>query len=223
MNMIIVKQPEFENDDYLFRIEAHKLPKAGEALSFLKKIDPFAADYYWSKRQAFLTQDTNPNVFSKFVQDKPSLRSLSDLDALDSTIYTVACERENNLGYRDILMNLKRHLLQKPETRRCMLRFANSYERYHISESARPLDVTCLSLIHYLKQGPKLVFRASDVRNELLVDILTINEFFIDPVYNSNFKNYQMSVYSSTAQCVSSWNNFVNLLQRSYSVGGENR
>lgn len=221
--MIIVKQPEFENDDYLFRIEAHKLPKAGEALSFLKKIDPFAADYYWSKRQAFLTQDTNPSVFSKFVQDKPSLRSLSNLDALDSTIYTVACERENNLGYRDILMNLKRHLLQKPETRRCMLRFANSYERYYISETTRPLDVTCLSLIHYLTEGPKLIFRASDIRNELFVDILTINEFFIDPIYNSNFKNYQMSVYSSTAQGVLGWDNFVNLLQRSYNVGGETR
>lgn len=216
--MITIKQPEFENDDYLFRVDAVKLPKAEEALSFLKKIDPFSADYYWVKRQAFLSQDINPRIFSKFVHDKPSLRSLSDLDALDSTIYTVACERENNASYQDIITNVKKHLSQKPSTRRCMLRFVNSFERYYISETARPLDTTCLSLIHYMSEGPRLVFRASDIRNELLTDILTINEFFIDPVYNSNFKNYSMSVYSSTAQCVSSWNNFVSLLQRSYNI-----
>jgi hypothetical protein len=223
MNMIIIKRPEFENDDYLFRIDATKLPKAEEALSFLKKIDPFSADYYWTKRQAFLSGNIDPNIFSKFVHDKPSLRSLSTLDALDSTIYTVACERENNTSYQDILINVKKHLVEKQDTRRCMLRFANSYERYHISETARPLDVTCLSLIHYLSEGPKLIFRASDIKNELFVDILTINEFFIDPIYNCNFKNYQMSVYSSTAQGVSGWNNFVNLLLRSYNTAGENR
>ena len=214
--MIILKQPEFENDDYLFRVDATRLPKAEEALSFLKKIDPFSADYYWSKRQAFLSKNTDPNIFSKFVQDKPSLRSLSNLDTLDSTIYTVACERENDFNYQDILINVKKHLLQKPTTRRCMLRFANSYERYHVSETTKPLDVTCLSLIHYLTEGPKLIFRASDIKNELFIDILTINEFFIDPIYNSNFKNYQMSVYSSTAQGILDWDNFVNLLQRSY-------
>ena len=97
-----------------------------------------------------------------------------------------------------------------------MLRFANSYERYHVSETTKPLDVTCLSLIHYLTEGPKLIFRASDIKNELFIDILTINEFFIDPIYNSNFKNYQMSVYSSTAQGILDWDNFANLLQHSY-------
>ena len=43
--MIIIKQPEFENDDYLFRINSALLPRAEEAFSFLKKIDPSSADY----------------------------------------------------------------------------------------------------------------------------------------------------------------------------------
>lgn len=219
--MIIIKQPEFENDDYLFRINSALLPRAEEAFSFLKKIDPSSADYYWSKRQAFLLQDTNPDIFSTFVCDKPSLRNLSDLDSLDSTIYTVACEKENNLNYQDILTNVKKHLIKKPTTRRCILRFVNSYDRYHTSELDHPLDVTCLSLIHYLAEGPKLVFRASDIANELFIDILTINEFFVDPVYSSGFKNYQMSVYSSTSQGVSSWTRFTDLLQCSYMHRGK--
>jgi len=217
--MIIVKQPEFENDDYLFRIDTTKLPKAEEALPFLRKIDPILGEYYWSKRQAFLTKNTDPNIFSRFVKDKPSLRNLSDLDMLDSTIYTVACERENNFSYQDILINVKKHLFQKPTTRRCVLRFIDSYNKYYVSETERSLDVTCLSLIHYLAEGPKLIFRASDIKNELLVDILTINEFFIAPIYNIKLKNYQTSIYSSTSQGTSDWDNFVKLLHSSYNIG----
>jgi|GEM_PF-6291530 len=207
--MIILKKPEYENDDYLFRIDLAKLPRAVDALVFLKKIDPLLADYYWAKRQAFLSQDTNPDIFTKFVEDKPSLRCLSKLEVLDSTIYTVACEKENDSTYQNILMNIKQHVKSHPTSRRCVLRFINDFNKYFASETIKPDDVTCLSFIHYLSTGPKLVFRASDIKNELLVDILTINEFFIDPIYNSDFKNLQMSVYSSTTQGVSSWDDFI--------------
>lgn len=211
--MIIIKEPEFENDDYLFRLDLAKLPKAENALSLLKDVDSLLADYYWTKRQAFLSQNTDPSIFTRFVDDKPSLRSLSELETLDSTIYTVACERENNTSYHNIINNIKIHLAQRPNTRRCVLRFVNGFNKYFKSETEKSADVTCLSLIHYLNTGPKLMFRASDVKNELLVDILTINEFFIDPVY-IGFKNAQMSVYSSTTQGFSNWNNFVELLRR---------
>jgi hypothetical protein len=219
--MNILKEPEFENDDYLIRLDPAQIPTGTKAYDLLKKIDPSLAEYYAAKSRAFLLQDTTPNIFEAFVEDKPSLRCLSELDALDSTIYTVACERENSLSYKEVLKTVKQHLAMRPDTRRCVVRLVNSFDKYFSSETTRPADVTCLSLIHYLKTGPKLVFRASDVKNELLIDILTIHEFFIDPVYNSNFKNLQLSVYSSTTQGVSSWDNFVNLSKMVFSVEGE--
>lgn len=219
--MIVLKQPEFENDDYLIRLDASKIPTSDRAVDFLKKVDPSSVEYYQAKRQAFRSQNMSPDVFERFVEGKPSLRSLSELPFLDSTIYTVACEKENGLYYHDLLDSVKKHLASKPGTRRCVIRLVNSFDKYFNSELTSPADVTCLSFIHYLQSGPKLVFRASDVKNELLVDILTVYEFFVQPVYNSNFKNLQLSVYSSTAQNVSSWDNFVGSLNAISSAEGE--
>lgn len=220
--MNIVKKPDFENDDYLFRLDLKKIPTWNKAVDFFHSFDPKLVDYYLTKRLAFSSQDTNPKVFSKFVEDKPSLRSLSELISLDSTIYTVACERENYTNYRDILSNVKMHLDFKPSTRRCVVRFINAFNKYFTSEITDPSDVTCLSFIHYLTTGPKLIFRASDIKNELLVDILTIKEFFLDPIYESSMlQDLQLSVYSSTAQHVSDWDNFVEALQLTCNAGGK--
>lgn len=206
--MQILKDPQFENDDYLIRIDLDKIPTGFDALVVLKKLDQTLADYYETKREAFLKQDTNPVTFYKFVDERPSFRALTQLTTLDSTIYTVACERENRLSYFELLDKVKRHLALNPSTRRCMVRLANGFDAYYASEIESPSDVTCLNLIHYLESGPKLVFRASDIKNELLIDVLTIFEFFIKPVY-SDYKNLQMSIYCSTAQGVLSWVDFI--------------
>lgn len=211
--MLTLKKPEFENDDYLIRLDPRALPSGPQAIETLRRLDPIVADYYETKRRAFSRHDTNPQIFERFVDDKPSLRCLSELSRLDSTIYTVACELENGLSHAEIIGNIKKHLAHRPMTRRCALRLINDYNKYFLSETAEPADVTCLSLIHYLSDGPKLIFRASDIKNELLVDILTINEFFISPVYDSAPKKIEMSIYSSTAQGVSDWNNFVKYLE----------
>ena len=211
--MEIIKAPEFENDDYLFRVDLRLIPTGKDAIEFLRRVDPGSVDYYIEKRRAFNEQDTNPKIFSRFVNDRPSLRALSELDSLDSTIYTVACERENHTNYRDIISGVSSHLKTKVSTRRCVVRFANSFNKYFSSEFNAPSDVTCLSFIHYLSSGAKLVFRASDVKNELLVDVLTIKEFFLDPVYESYVQGSQLTVYSSTAQHVSSWNNFAKTMR----------
>jgi hypothetical protein len=208
--MRVIKNPEFENDDYLIRLELANIPVGDSAIDELRKIDTGLANYYEIKRNAFLNQNTDPQNFLSFVDDRPSLRSLLELQTLNSTIYTVACERENRKKYLELLSDIKTHLATKPTTRRCMVRFVNGFDDYFVSETSSALDVTCLNLIHYLNSGPKLVFRASDIKNELLVDILTIFEFFIKPVY-SDYKNLQMSVYCSTAQGISSWNEFIGL------------
>lgn len=213
MKMEIIKVPEYENDDYLFRIRIERIPTGDRAIEFLQTIDQKLANYYVEKRRAFALQDTNPEIFSQFVDDRPSLRALSQLNLLDSTIYTVACERENQVKYLDVISNVKSHLKAKPSTRRCAVRFINAFSRYFSSEVDAPSDVTCLSFIHYMSTGARLVFRASDVKNELLVDILTIKEFFLDPVYEPDAKDVELSVYSSTAQQVSNWDDFVNVLR----------
>jgi len=218
--MIILKKPVYENDDYLFRLGFDEIPTPEQAIKMLYNINPTQARYYEAKRRAFAEQNINPNVFIDFVEDKPSLRSLSQLGSLESTIYTSAVERENRMGYKELLASVKKHLTEKPETRRCVVRLINGFDDYFDSELKKPADVTCLSLIHYLGSGPKLVFRASDIKNELFVDIMTVYEFFVKPVYDSNFKNLQLSVYSSTAQNVSSWDDFIGSL-KAISVEGE--
>lgn len=202
--MHIVKIPIYENDDYLIRINLKDIPSK-EVIKF--KLDEKLFSYYEKKLNAFANKETNPHVFAEFASDRPSLNSLSSLSSLDSTIYTVACEKQNGISHHDLMGLIKNHLHEKPDTRRCMLRMANSYEEYFNSEMNQPLDVTCLNLIHYVKDKPRLVFRASDVSNELLVDILTIIEFFIRPIYGN--KDVELSIYASTCQNHSLFWNFV--------------
>ena len=161
---------------------------------------------------AFKNKNTDPSVFLPFVDSRPSLRSLMKLDELKSTIYTVACERENNSNYESLIYDIRQHLKMIPTTRRGLLRFANSQTTYSDSEMAKPDDVTCLSFIHYLEEEAKLVFRASDIANELAIDILTINEFFLKPVYGD--VKYKISVYASTAQNVTKWFHTTGLLRK---------
>lgn len=210
--MEILKTPEFENDDYLIRLNAKKIPTGGLAFSLLNKFSPSLASYYETKRRAFFERDVRPNVFSQFVNDRPSLRSLSELPELKSTIYTVACERQNALEYHLLIDGVKRHLEKFPNTRRCVVRLANSFVEYSDSEMFEPADVTCLNLIHYFKDSPRLVFRASDIENELLIDILTITEFFIKPVYGD--RDVVLSIYASTSQNQRSWSSFVDAYER---------
>lgn len=203
--MNIIKLPIYENDDYLFRIKVEDIPSK----KILKeRMDPHLFSYYEKKSNAFATKDTNPHIFAEFVTNRPSLNFLSELPSLDSTIYTVASERQNNIDHSGLMQMIKDHLSEKPDTRRCVLRMANSFEEYYNSEFVKPIDVTCLNLIHYFGDKPRLVFRASDVANEILVDILTIIDFFIKPVYGD--KNVELSIYASTCQNHSFFDKFVN-------------
>ena len=207
MKMITVKKPEFENDDYLIRLDVTNIPLGEEAIRRLKNLSPDVAAYYDTKRNAFASHNIKPSIFAEFAESRPSLRSLMKLPSLRSTIYTVACEKHNNVNYTFLLEEIKKHLTKKPDTRRCVVRFANPFTEYSDSEMLSPQDVTCLNLIHYFKDSPRLVFRASDVENELLIDILTITEFFIKPIYSKQQIN--LSVYSSTCQNHEKWQNFI--------------
>ena len=192
--MIILKNPHYENDDYLFRISTADIPPQDVLNKRLGALLP----YFEKKRAAFLNKDTNPHLFVEFSSDRPSLGGLSKLNQLDSTVYTVACEKQNGISHSNMMQMVRDHLGAKPGSRRCMIRMSNSYIDYFNSEMSSPQDVTCLSLIHYFEDKPRLVFRASDIENELIVDILTIIEFFIRPVYAE--RPVTLSIYASTCQ-----------------------
>ena len=194
--VIITKSPSYDGDDYLFRFRGSELPRPDS----VKLRNPSADAYLQTKRDAFRTKNTNPDQFLSYTEKRPSLRSLCDLDTLDATIYTVACERANGVDWETCISSVKKMLKKSPSTRRALLRIANPIVEYAGSINA-PKDVTCLSMIHFLDHSCKLVFRASDVENELIPDLLTINEFFLLPIYGE--KVYDITVYSSTAQGIS--------------------
>jgi hypothetical protein len=83
------------------------------------------------------------------------------------------------------------------------MRMANSLSEYIMSESELyDSDTTCLAGIHYLDKEFRLIFRASDIENELIPDILTIYKYFIIPVYG--LESLTMTIYASTSQNVKS-------------------
>lgn len=208
--MIIQKKPYFENDDYLLKLSSKNLSDNDHVVTTLYRHDRTTAAYYDVKRQAFANRDTRPENFTQFIDDRPSLRSLTELNELDSTIYTVAAGKQNGTTYDALINGVREHLQSRPNTRRCVVRFAHDFSTYSASELLASQDVTCLSFIHYSPEGPRLVFRASDVMNELVPDILTINEFFLKPIYGDS--EYQISIYSSTTQNTSGWSDTIFLL-----------
>ena len=208
--MIIQKKPYFENDDYLLKLSSKNLLDNDHVVTTLYRHDRILASYYDVKRQAFANRDTRPENFAQFVDDRPSLRSLTELKELDATIYTVAAGKQNGTSYDALISGVKEHLQSRPNTRRCVVRLVHDFSTYSASELFASQDVTCLSFIHYSPEGPRLVFRASDVANELIPDILTINEFFLRPIYGD--VEYQISIYSSTTQNTSCWSDTISLL-----------
>jgi hypothetical protein len=206
-DVVIVKRPEYEGDDYLLNFNGHSLP-TGDEVRLESSSD---TAYLHTKRNAFAQKDVNPSVFLNYVDDRPSLRFLCELDQLDATIYTVACERANGANYDSCISDVRKILDTSPTSRRAVLRFANPICEYTES-TIIGRDVTCLSMIHYLEDHCKLIFRASDVKNEIIVDLLTINEFFLAPVYNN--REYKVVVYASTAQGTDCFNQMTTKLSR---------
>lgn len=180
--MKVYKFPTFEDDSYMFVLEQ------GDELI---EISLFDLDYYNVKREAFTMRDnrkSNFSDFSDFVR-KPSMRMFDQVEDLSGTIYTYTCEEKNNMSYREIISAVKENY---SKSRRCNINFADTLLDYLDST----YNTSCLNAIHYYKDNVTLYFRASDIKNELLIDLYLIKEFFIDPV--GKFKT--ITVVASTAQ-----------------------
>lgn len=93
-----------------------------------------------------------------------------------------------------------------------MLRIANSFSEYKESVGGN-IDVSCLNLIHYLQNEVKLIFRSSDIFNELWVDIITIYEFFLKPIYSSNI---DIEIFASTGQNTNKFKETIKEMEKSF-------
>jgi len=188
--MKVLKKPEFEDDSYL--IEADNFFMSSDVIYQLAEEDP----YLKLKLSKFLKLNVDPDEFKSF-KDRPSLRNIDEVDKLVGSIYTYSAQDRNDMTYGSIIKNAKK--LLSLSSRRNYVRICNSYKDY-VESSETNLDVSCLSNIHYLKDRVNLIFRASDIKNELFQDIITIYKFFIYPVYDN--KPITLSIYTSTSQNV---------------------
>jgi hypothetical protein len=193
----VVKKPEFENDDCLIKINNFYL--SDNNIKNILNTD----EYIKLKFQKFNDRDISKDGFEKF-KDRPALRNFDSIKDMRGSIYTYACKRRNEMSYGNLLMQVK-HSLENKSSRRNYIRICNSYSDYSTSHDTN-LDVSCLSNIHYFENEIKLIFRASDIKNELFPDILSIYQFFIKPIYKKPIK---ISIYASTAQNIDYVNELV--------------
>ncbi|MFH1547429.1 MAG: hypothetical protein ABIC57_02995, partial [bacterium] len=208
MSVDIIKKPEFENDDYLIKINEFSINQ--NMINKLLQSD----DYLRAKYISFAEQNPAKDKFIRF-RDRASLRSIDTLPDLSSSVYTYAVKSRNNIDdYLTIIETIKHNLKTYPDSRRNAVRFLNSYLTYNSSES-RPIDVSCLAFIHYFyaddELNVKIVFRASDVKSELIYDVLTLYSFFIIPVTDVPVC---LSLYSTTVQNITFFETFINNLNK---------
>lgn len=177
--MIVYKEPKFENDSFMMVIEENDL----FALVGMDDVPYFAA-----KDLMFDNKYVQKHFLKKFA-DRPSLRDFESIDDLRGTVYTHTCEGKNRLDYKHIIKYCKRYYKQ---SRRCAINFADTLSDYLLTNK----NTSCLNSIHYCGDNVTLYFRASDIKNELLIDLHLIHSYFIKPV--GNFKT--ITVFASTAQ-----------------------
>jgi len=196
-NIKIFCQPQEENDQYFFSIDNFYIEK-NIMVEYKNK-----CDYFKLKWNSFKDLDISKEKWLKLnFENRPSMKNISNLPSLDGSIYTKASEDRNNLKYNEIIKVIRENI--NTESRRIYLRMCNSLYDYLIKTKNNSYDVSCLSNIHFLKDSVRLIFRASDIQNELVFDILSIYDFFIRPIYLK--KKINFSVYASTSQNVKYFN-----------------
>ena len=175
--MKVIKEAEFEDDSFYFIIEPDDQIKVVDDL------------YIKVKRKLFANKIVDKNLFTMF--DRQSTRNLKHEDNINGTIYTRSAELKNEMDHDMIIKTIQEN---KDLSRRCVVRLADSLSDY----MADNVNTSCLNIIHYHKDTVKLFFRASDMTNELLYDIILIKEFFISNVFK--YDQPTIHVIASTAQ-----------------------
>ena len=188
--MKILKSPLYENDSYLLLLENFKISNI-----LLKNIIK-NNEYLKIKDFKFSNKDISCIGFEKFQNEKKSLIDLKYKKNLQGSIYTYCMEYKNNISLEKAIRQIK-NSLNKKSSRRLIIRILDDFSTYYSSEKDNSIDVSCLAFIQYLKNKVNIVFRASDIKNELFFDIITIYKFFILPVYKNKI---DIEIYATTSQ-----------------------
>lgn len=191
--MKIIKEPDFENDSFYFIIEPE------DELVDIRQ----TSQYYKDKSKMFTYGITAKSFLEHYKHKRKSLYNLDNVEFLDSTNYVYAFYKKNNIKQFSLVnFTLPPGIVsimkkQMKIGRRCYINFANNLCDYLLTPGK---DVSCLLGIHYMEHDVKLIFRASDMADELLIDLSLINKFFIKPIYGDS--KISTHVFSSTAQSI---------------------
>lgn len=170
-------------------------------------------DYTNFKLNKFEQKDISPRGIEEF-KNRPSFQN-DKIKLFRNTIYTSTVERENYIEYEKALQQIK--TLLQLNSRRAMIRFANSLEHYFNSTVYNDVDATCLSLIHYIRNDKelnvRLVFRALDLENEALTDLITIYTFFIEPIRLEKEK-VNIDIIASTTQNSNCFSDYLQKIEK---------
>lgn len=199
--MITYKVPKYENDSLYMVLE-----------DFDIMTDQFD-DYTNFKLEKFQKKDISRSGVDQF-RRKPSF-SNDNVKYFRNTIYTYTVERENYVEHEKALQQVK--TLLELKSRRAVIRFANSLDHYFNSAVYNDVDVTCLSLIHYIRSGKflnvKLIFRALDLENEALTDLITIYMYFIEPIVQAD-DIVTIEIIASTVQNIEHLTTFAESIKK---------
>lgn len=203
----VIKRPGFEGDSFLIRLKDFKVGS-------VEGLPDNDISYYQTKLKMFEEEDVFGADLDRFAPDRPSLRSLSDWRnsgfVLDSTNYAVAATQQNGISVKNLLACYSNRLAREPSCRRCVLRLANPGSQY-LASTVESLDVSCTLAMHFLSDRTSIVMRASDVRNELVPDLLLARDFFVCQVF-PGVELVDIEVYASTAQNIDAWSDVMDKL-----------
>lgn len=199
MNYEMYHLPEFEND--------HLVVLLKDIIISDEQIAKINDPYLNLKLKKFQNKDISISGFKEFSY-KGSLKNLSKKKDLAGSIYTHKIQKTQEIQLDEILEKIR--LMLKMNSRRAFLNFSNKISESYISESS-PLDISCLCSIHYLDNKASIYFRASDILEELFVDIVTIYKFFLQPIYLDKINIF---LVSSTCQNVDMIDFFLNKMKK---------
>lgn len=186
--MKILKAPTCENDSAMVSIDFNSILN----LKYYISEDP----YYRMKNFKFHVKDITSEGFQDFSMDRPSLRGMSKF--IEGTIYTYACQGKNGMPYEKLLDTVRE--LLSISSRRAFVTMSDRLEDYKSSINGG-IDVSCLTGIHYKEDKVSLFFRASDLRNEFVIDMVTIYDYFVGPVYPLQVQEkLEIEVFISSCQ-----------------------
>lgn len=179
--MDIIKRPEFEDDSYYFVLKSDEQLARVQDMSYLR-----------AKRRSWAELDCT----KMSMQDHLGRESFGAGPDIKGSVYTHTIEEKNGMYWKSIMHHVRWH---KDLNRRCVVRLADSFVDYQ--GIGGEVSTSCLNIIHFYKDKVVLFFRASDIENELLVDLVLIRDFFINRVWDKD-EDFEIHVIASTAQGV---------------------